>query len=90
MGVAFAQINQLVSLTHQPDHVVSNDDCADVVKVVVCEVCSLPRLFRQGMAFIRASTGIEDLPASLAGVADYVLVISDEVIERRRIEFFRE
>jgi hypothetical protein len=61
---------------------VSNDAYADVVKVIVSEVCEVPLFFRQSMAFITASTGIEKLPTPLSELTDGVFVTSDEVIER--------
>src|SRR5713101_703879 len=80
-GRRIARIDQSLSLTGQRDHVVSNDPYADVVKVVVCEVGGVPLFFRQSMAFITASTGIEKLPASLGGLTDCICVTTDEVIK---------
>src|SRR5208283_2358744 len=79
-GYSIAGIDLLLSLTRQRDHIVSDDSNANVVKVVVCEVGGVPLFFRQCMAFVAASFGVEQFPASLGGLTDCVLVTSDEAI----------
>jgi hypothetical protein len=44
---------------------VPDDADADVMKVIVRKRCNVPLLFRQRVAFIAATLGVEKLPAAL-------------------------
>jgi hypothetical protein len=48
------------------------DADADVMKVIVRKRCNVPLLFRQRVAFIAATLGVEKLPAALRRIVDGV------------------
>jgi len=62
---------------------VLNDAGADVVKILIHEVGGVAFFLGQRTAFIAASLGVEEQPASLGGVTDGVGVASHEMVEWR-------
>src|ERR1700693_348257 len=74
-----ARIDQLLGLTREGDDIVSDDADADVMKLVVGEGGHVPLIFRQGVAFIAASLGVEQIPTVLCRGIDCVLVSCDEM-----------
>jgi hypothetical protein len=62
---------------------VSKDADADIVKILIYKKDRIARLFRQGVAFVTTSFAVEQVPASLRGLADCVFVARDETVEWR-------
>ena len=82
-GLGITRVDQLLGLTRQCDDIVSDDADADVVKVIVREGCDVPLLFRQRVAFIAATLGVEKLPAALRRIVDGIPIACNEVIKGR-------
>ena len=78
-----AGADEFLGLTRQGDDVVPEDADADVVKVIVRKGCCIPLLFRQRVAFIAPAFRVEYLPAAFCRIIDGILIVRNEVIERR-------
>jgi hypothetical protein len=63
----------------RPD--VSKDADADIVEILIHKEDRIALLFRQGVAFVTTSFGVEQVPAGFRGLADCVFVALDETVE---------
>src|SRR5882724_875899 len=78
-----AGIDQLLRLPRERDHVMADDEDADVVEVVVLEVGQIGRLVGKRVALVAAGPIVEERPPALGGVVDRSLVAGEEAVERR-------
>src|ERR1700730_2038207 len=78
-----AGIDELLRLPRERDHMMADDEDADVVEVVVLEVGQIGRLVGERVALVAARPIVEEHPPTLGGVVDRSSVAGEEAVERR-------